>query len=258
MAVTVAAAAVALLATGGAGPARRRLGTVLPGRAATRPTRFGAVRLPPALEARLPVTGAVAAAGLVLAGHDVVGVPLLLAVGLTAGPQLRRRTAEAGRAAAVARDLPRAADLLATCLSAGLAPADAVAVVGDVVGGPVAEALRPVSAALRAGADPATAWRRVGEGDAAGGLLPGSQAPLLRLSRAFARASVTGAPLADTLSGLADDERQRARWAAEASVRRSAVRAVGPLAVCFLPAFLLLGVVPVVAGVAAEVLGRLR
>jgi hypothetical protein len=77
------------------------------------------------------------------------------------------------------------------------------------------------------------------------------------LGRAFGRALATGAPLADTVAALAADERERARWAAEAAARRAGVRAVGPLAVCFLPAFVLLGVVPVVAGVAGAVLGGL-
>ena len=71
------------------------------------------------------------------------------------------------------------------------------------------------------------------------------------------RASTTGAPLAATVMAVADDERERARWDAEAAARRAGVRAVGPLAACFLPAFVLIGVVPVVAGVAATVLGDL-
>jgi len=73
----------------------------------------------------------------------------------------------------------------------------------------------------------------------------------------MAWASATGAPLAATVSAVADDARERARWDAEASARRAGVRAVGPLAVCFLPAFLLLGVVPIVASVAGQVLAGL-
>ena len=66
--------------------------------------------------------------------------------------------------------------------------------------------------------------------------------------RAVARAAGTGAPLADSVRRLAADERERARWAALERARRAGVQAVGPLAACFLPAFVLVGVVPVVGG----------
>jgi hypothetical protein len=71
---------------------------------------------------------------------------------------------------------------------------------------------------------------------------------------AVSRASATGAPLAAAMRELAADERERARWAATEQARVAGVRAVGPLAACFLPAFVLVGVVPVVAGVAGSLL----
>ena len=74
---------------------------------------------------------------------------------------------------------------------------------------------------------------------------------------ALARAMESGAPWADTVAAVADDQRRRRRWSAEAAARRAGVLAVGPLVICFLPAFVLLGVVPVVLGIAAEVLGDL-
>lgn len=244
----------------GSAPGSARLRAVVPtpgrGGAGEPAGRLGAVTravFPAEAMSRLPFVVGVAAAGLLLAGKGAVAAPLLVGAVLVAARTRRRRAAEAARSAQVARDLPRTADLLATCLSAGLPPADAVTVVSEVVDGPVAELLRPVSTALRAGVDPALAWHRAGAADAGTGR-GDAEAPVHRLARAFARAASTGAPLADTLTGVADDERLRLRWAAEASARRAGVRAVGPLAVCFLPAFLLLGVVPVVAGVAAQVL----
>jgi pilus assembly protein TadC len=196
------------------------------------------------------VAGLVAAA-LVVAGQDGVGVPLAVGVVALSVPE-RRRAARAERVAAqMVRDLPRAADLLATCLEAGAAPADAMQLVGDVVGGPVRVELLRLAAALRAGVDPAQAWAAAGDREGR----PGD--PVRRLGRAFTRAAATGAPLADTVAAVAQDERDRARWAAEAAARRAGVRAVGPLGLCFLPAFVLLGVVPVVAGVAGHVLGGL-
>lgn len=187
--------------------------------------------------------------GLALSGLAELAVPLAVAAAAVLVPQRRRAAMVAQRDARLARDLPRVADLLATCLAAGAAPADALLLVCDVVGGPMRDALRPVASAIRLGVDPATAC--------AGLAVAESPAALRRLANAFVRTASTGAPLADLLSTLADDERERLRWTAEAAARRAAVRAVGPLGVCFLPAFLLMGVVPVVVGVAADVVGQL-
>jgi pilus assembly protein TadC len=77
------------------------------------------------------------------------------------------------------------------------------------------------------------------------------------LVRALGRALDSGAPVATTVAAVADEQRRRRRWAAEAAARRAGVLAVAPLALCFLPAFVLLGVVPVVLSIAADVLGGL-
>jgi pilus assembly protein TadC len=187
-------------------------------------------------------TSAAVAGAMVVTGRAGVAVVLgVLSLGLGTPPARRRRQAAAARAV-VDRDLPRAADLTATCLEAGAAPADALMAVGDAIGGPVGVRLRAVSLAVRAGSD-----------------LPDLAAaddadPLAALLRAVARATVTGAPLADSVRDVAADQRQRARWLALERARRAGVQAVGPLAVCFLPAFVVVGVVPVVVGVARTLL----
>ena len=94
---------------------------------------------------------------------------------------------------------------------------------------------------------PRTPGVRFGNGD-----------PLAPLARAFIRSDATGAPIAETVTAVADDQRRAARWAAEAAARRAGVLAVGPLALCFLPAFVLTGVVPVIVAVASDVLNGLR
>ncbi|MGN6242106.1 MAG: type II secretion system F family protein, partial [Motilibacteraceae bacterium] len=48
------------------------------------------------------------------------------------------------------------------------------------------------------------------------------------------------------------------RAAAQEAAHRAGVRMVGPLVVCALPAFVLVGVVPAVAGLATSALGQLR
>lgn len=161
----------------------------------------------------------------------------------------RQRSAAAARrqAEAVAAELPSAADLLATCLSSGAPPVDALQTVAEATFGPLADRLRQVAGALRLGADATDAWGLVSRSD-----------PLAPLARAFIRSDRTGAPIAETVTAAAADQRRVARWAAEAAARRAGVLAVGPLAVCFLPAFVLIGVVPVIVAVAGDVLDGLR
>ena len=121
---------------------------------------------------------------------------LLVVVALWLGvPPARRRRQAAAARAVVDRDLPRAADLTATCLEAGAAPADALGRVADAIGGPVGCRLRAVSLAVRAGAD-------LPRGQIAGA---DDADPLAALLRAVARATATGAPLADTVRDVAAD-----------------------------------------------------
>ncbi|WP_460303103.1 type II secretion system F family protein [Actinocorallia aurea] len=136
-------------------------------------------------------------------------------------------------------DLPIAVELLAACLGAGVAWADAVEAVGEALGGPVGEEFEAVSVRVRLGADPADAW--------ASRAVDPAFAPL---ARAAARAGRGGAPLAPVLSRLSGDQRSAASAAAEERARAAGVRAVAPLGLCFLPAFVLLGVVPAIAGIA--------
>lgn len=65
---------------------------------------------------------------------------------------------------------------------------------------------------------------------------------------------VDGAALAPSLSRLARDQRRVARSAAAARARAAGIRALAPLGLCFLPAFILLGVVPAIAGIASTLL----
>jgi pilus assembly protein TadC len=60
--------------------------------------------------------------------------------------------------------------------------------------------------------------------------------------------------LAQGVADLADQSRLDAGDAARAAAERAAVLIAGPLGLCYLPAFLCLGIVPVVVGLAGEVL----
>jgi pilus assembly protein TadC len=74
---------------------------------------------------------------------------------------------------------------------------------------------------------------------------------LLRLAR---RSSVSGVALAEGVSTLATQCRQDAAHTAAAAAERAGVLIAGPLGLCFLPAFVCLGIIPVVAGLAGDVL----
>jgi pilus assembly protein TadC len=140
-------------------------------------------------------------------------------------------------------DLPLAADLLAACLRAG-APVDrAASAVGDALGGPLGERLEQVARSLRLGGTPAEAWAHVADVAGAG-----------RLIGAAVRSSSSGGALAGALTRLADDLRSDRTVAAQAAAQRAGVLIVLPLGLCFLPAFLLAGLVPVVVAVLGDVL----
>lgn len=57
-----------------------------------------------------------------------------------------------------------------------------------------------------------------------------------------------GGALAETMERLADDIRADSGSRAEAAAHRVGVLAAAPLGLCFLPAFVCLGVAPVVLG----------
>lgn len=95
--------------------------------------------------------------------------------------------------------------------------------------------------ALREGAEPEAAWRQLS--------VDAATAPV---AAAALRASRTGAPASQTVAKAARDVWNGAEQAAQAQIRAVAVRATAPLALCFLPAFVLVGVVPTALGLLTE------
>ena len=73
----------------------------------------------------------------------------------------------------------------------------------------------------------------------------------------MARAGEGGAPVAAAVARLAAEAREQARGRGVRRAERAGVLAVAPLGLCFLPAFVLLGVVPVVAGLVGPLLASL-
>jgi pilus assembly protein TadC len=140
-------------------------------------------------------------------------------------------------------------DVLAVCLEAGMPVSTAAAATARSAPPKLATVLRRAADLLALGADPAVAWSV--SPDAAGGALDTQVDAMLRLAR---RSASSGAALARGVAELADQSRHDAGHAAAATAERAGVLIAGPLGVCFLPAFVCLGIVPVVAGLAGEVL----
>jgi pilus assembly protein TadC len=140
-------------------------------------------------------------------------------------------------------------DVLAVCLEAGMAVSTAAAATAPSAPPRLAGVLRRAADLLALGADPAVAWS-VSPDATAGSVDPQIDA-LLRLAR---RSASSGAALAGGVAELADQSRHDAAHAATAAAERAGVLIAGPLGLCFLPAFVCLGIVPVVAGLAGDVL----
>ena len=167
-----------------------------------------------------------------------------------------RPAAKRQRGEAAARICPVAADLLAACLAAGADPLRAAEVVayclrppgrlgtlGEQAAAELADRFQEVAHLLRLGGNPVTTWRVVA---AEPGLRP--------VAEAIGRAGLSGAPPVAAIRACATDLRKERHAASTAAARRAGVRGVAPLAGCFLPAFVLIGVIPIVLGLAHHLL----
>lgn len=213
--------------------------------------------VPPDLPSAGPATGLAgrpvqrAAAGTlglgvwVVAG-GVVGVVLGVVVAVVMATLLGRLETAAQRRErlAIAADAPVAAELLSAALAAGVPVESALPVVAEAIGGPLGQRVRFVSRLLALGQPAASAWTRLG-----------TEESLRPLVAAASRSARTGAPLAELLASSAEELRQRSHDAARVEIRAAAVRSLLPLGLCLLPAFVLLGVVPLVGGLMGRVWG---
>lgn len=138
-----------------------------------------------------------------------------------------------------------ALDLIALALGSGLPLVVALDEVADRSGPVVAGQLRRVVAALRWGVDDAAAW----DG------LPHVWRPA---AHAMALAGMAGVPPAGLLARAAADVRRTEQRRIEEATGRLSVLVVIPLGLCFLPAFALLTVVPVIAALAGDLLSGVR
>jgi pilus assembly protein TadC len=175
-----------------------------------------------------------------LIGGDAAGAGRRLNPGV-ASPARRPPSDRSRDPLAVASSL----DVFAACLAAGMAVASAAAATGPSAPRPLAGVLVRAADLLALGAEPGTAWSHpAGQEDQ-------RLQALLRLAR---RSAASGSALARGVAELADQSRLDAGDAARAAAERASVLIAGPLGLCYLPAFICLGIVPVVAGLAGDVL----
>lgn len=186
-----------------------------------------------------PIAAALAAVGIFVLIGGIVGIAFGLGA-LVVIPKLLdeiERRQKSAQLALLARQVPQIADILAAALAAGVPIPGATKAVGAAISEPASTVLTGIARAQDLGADPVETWRTAPE-------------PLRPIGHALARTQRTGASVSDVLHGLAEDSRRQQRTLLEVAARTAGVRAVAPLAACFLPAFLLLGVVPVVVTLA--------
>jgi pilus assembly protein TadC len=224
--VTVAVCALATVAACCAWPqpptSQRRLRALFPAGPASRGS--AGVRRPVLVAAGVAVAAAVAAGG----------SPWLLAVVAAAAiAQRARRRTGADRMT----ELPLVVDLLASCLAAGAATPAALGAAAAGAEPRLRRRIVDVQDQLSRGVAPRAAW--------ASWLDEPELAPV---ARTCLRGSTSGAAVAAELERVAT--RLRAARAAEVDRRlaRASVWVVLPLGLCFLPAFVLVGVVPVALG----------
>jgi tight adherence protein C len=150
--------------------------------------------------------------------------------------RLQRRAREAEEQIRAA--LPDALDLLAACALSGMSLDRSLRTVAPDVDGALGVALRAAVRALDVGMPRAQAYAILCE-----------RAPVAEiriLVRALERAERYGTSVATTLVAQGREMRSRRRAAIEQAARAAPVKMLFPLVVCFLPAFVILTVAPVV------------
>ncbi|MDO5068049.1 MAG: type II secretion system F family protein [Propionibacteriaceae bacterium] len=158
-------------------------------------------------------------------------------------PWWRRRRGGRG-SEEVTAELPQTLELMAVCLDSGATLTGAATTLRDLSPPATSKVLGEVVAALQVGRDPSAAWLALAEHPAWG-----------PSARDLARSLRSGTGMAESLRVHAEEARRRRREAAMRAARAVGVKSVQPLMACFLPAFVLLGVVPLVASLVGRLVG---
>lgn len=162
---------------------------------------------------------------------------------LAAGRLWTRRlvTLAAGRDREDGLDVQVLLELLAAATRAGSGVPRALQATGAAVGGADGTVLARAADALVLGARWDTAWQ-------------GAPARLEPVRQALRGAWVDGAAPSGALRAAGEGARQEGRAATRTAAARLAVRLVLPLGACYLPAFVLVGIVPVLLALGVDLL----
>lgn len=180
------------------------------------------------------------------------------ATGTALGTRLRHWAHQARGGADADPTLPFAVDLLAVCLRAGMPTSAALRAVSGTLSehspfsataraprrAGTAAVLGRVAASCELGSEPGRAWDEwIGH--------PQYGA----LARALVVTGESGSAVAGRLEAVSAQLRSCVAAQAMTRAQRAGVALMAPLGMCFLPAFVCLGVVPVVVGIAGRVFG---
>lgn len=138
-------------------------------------------------------------------------------------------------------EMPQALSLLASALLAGSPPRVAVRQVAEVSGTRTRELLESVAGHVQVGCAEPEAWLALADDPVAGPVWG-------RAARDLARNAHSGAAVVELLELHAEQALAVRRARVERQARTVGVQSVLPMTACFLPAFVLVGVVPIIAG----------
>jgi pilus assembly protein TadC len=186
------------------------------------------------------MVGAGAGVGVAIVLWDLFPVIIPLAVGVVPAVWIALGKLEPSsarhRREVTLNVLPEALDLMGACLRAGQPLRTASITVGQAMGPPMGVLFNSVNHAISVGMSDEQAWKVLGDDPVIG-----------EVARDIARCASWGTT---TVEVLAHHSRALRRAAAQCRINRAkqvGVKSVLPLGLCYLPAFLLLGVVPVIA-----------
>lgn len=157
----------------------------------------------------------------------LVAASVTCLLGRVESPSARRRRER------MVIDLPHALELLAAAMEAGLPLRNATRQVASITDGPLADDLTALMNSIDLGRSDADGWRSL------------RTHPVLdRVALDLARSCESGTMVVASLRHHAARARRTRRGALEARAKTVGVKSVPPLVACFVPAFLMLGIVP--------------
>ncbi|MCK7676030.1 type II secretion system F family protein [Corynebacterium pygosceleis] len=180
-------------------------------------------------------------------------IPLAAALLCSAPAPARRIHTDTGHTPKQPRDRPAPAsplevaadiELFAACTTAGLPVETAIRAVADTACPATAESWRRAGALIAVGAPVTDAWRILAQ-----------TRGIDDLARAALRSGDSGAAIVAGCERAVHRLREESADRATGTAERAGVLIALPLTLCFLPAFILLGLVPIILSLGGQLLG---